>query len=141
MGKSIFSNLPNNLIMNIIKMAEDERKKEEKENHQKKFIDVMNQFNKVEEDLLEHYSREERDQYETEYYIGTNQRRDPAGGYILADLFQTIDEINALMEVKYYEDYAFSDDPEYRYETRYNNEGNEWDYDWGDDDEPSWACE
>jgi len=26
---SIFSNLPNNLIMNIIKMAEDERKKEE----------------------------------------------------------------------------------------------------------------
>jgi hypothetical protein len=110
MVKSIFSNLPNNLIMNIIKMAEDERKKEEKEDHQKKFIDVMNQFNKVEEDLLEHYSREERDQYETEYYIGTNQRRDPAGGYILADLFQTIDEINALMEVKYYEDYAFSDE-------------------------------
>lgn len=29
--KSIFANLPNNLIMNIIKMAEDERKKEERE--------------------------------------------------------------------------------------------------------------
>jgi hypothetical protein len=75
MTKSIFSNLPNNLIMNIIKMAEDERKKE-------------------------------REQYEKERYE---------------------DEL--------------MDDPEYRYETRYDYEANEWDYDWGDDDEPSWACE
>ena len=29
MTNSIFSNLPNNLIMNIIKMAEDERKNDE----------------------------------------------------------------------------------------------------------------
>ncbi len=30
MTNSIFSNLPNNLIMNIIKMAEDERKNEQR---------------------------------------------------------------------------------------------------------------
>ena len=36
------------------------------------------------------------------------------------------------------------DDPEYRREMMAEQdyyEGNEWDYDWGDDDEPYWACE
>jgi hypothetical protein len=37
MTKSIFSNLPNNLIMNIIKMAEDERKKEKQFKNKKYF--------------------------------------------------------------------------------------------------------
>ena len=45
MPKSIFSNLPNDLIMNIIKMAEDERKNEMiKNNHQRKYYRCMNEM-------------------------------------------------------------------------------------------------
>jgi len=46
MTGSIFSQLPNNLIMNIIKMETD-RKKEEKEAHQKKFKNVHEQFDLI----------------------------------------------------------------------------------------------
>lgn len=45
MTGSIFSNLPNNLIMNIIKMAEDERKIEEaREQHEELFWEVDNEL-------------------------------------------------------------------------------------------------
>lgn len=154
MTGTIFSNLPNNLIMNIIKMAEDQRKKEEKEDHQKKFIDVMNQFNKVEEDMLSIYSREERDSYESENYIGTDQRK-PEGCFILGDLFWQITRMNHLLEVKYYDDDAPREwdydwhlgviEPSWAYdinalqqEMEYNHPPEDA-YDWGDDDEPSWA--
>lgn len=63
MTNSIFSNLPNNLIIDIIKMAEDQRKKEENEAHKKKFKNVIQQFNEVEKSMLDDYSRDERDQY------------------------------------------------------------------------------
>lgn len=146
MTGSIFSQLPNNLIMNIIKIAEDERKKEEKEAHQKKFKNVLDHMKDIEKCMLEDYSREERDMYEAENYIGTNQRK-PEGCYVLGDLFWVIDKFNYELkqEREYYEDMILQqqedlmNDPEYRYEHRYDNEPCEEDYDWGEEFEPSWA--
>tara|TARA_R100000734_G_C3300425_1_gene91157 strand:+ start:122 stop:337 length:216 start_codon:yes stop_codon:yes gene_type:complete len=39
MNKSIFSNLPNNLIINIIKLAEDKRKEEERKEYEEYLLE------------------------------------------------------------------------------------------------------
>jgi hypothetical protein len=54
-------------------------------------------------------------QYETEYYIGTDQREIPLVVLFFDDLFWKITRMNDLLEVKYYDDDA---PREYRYETR-----------------------
>ena len=136
MTKSIFSNLPNNLIMDIIKMAEDQRKKDEEEirqKHRAKFIDVIHQFNKVEEDMREYYDESDRDAYKS----GDD-------GFILGDLFWTIEQMNNI----YYMNENKTDDFDDHYDEdpeTYRERSAEWDYnnpdedayDWGD--EPSWA--
>ena len=68
MVASLFSQLPNNLIMNIIKIAEDERKKEEKEimeknlkKHRYNFSIVISDLHEIEKKILLDYSQEERD--------------------------------------------------------------------------------
>jgi hypothetical protein len=159
MTGTIFSNLPNNLIMNIIKMAEDERKKEEKESHQKKFIDVMNQFNEMFLKIKRFYLSHDYDEMFLESEMSIDEKLDIIISdhsrdmemydcsffeYIfLCNVFTEIEDINEQYEWEEERHEAeLMDDPEYRYETRYdNNEGNEWDYDWGDLHEPSWACE
>lgn len=148
MTKSIFSNLPNNLIMDIIKMAEDENKKEQeklKQKHRGKFINVIHQFLKVEEELCEYYDDGERDQYESEINIDTGERK-PGGTFILGDLFWTIKQINQEFinaEEEYYRNEEFDyDDIQYYQEVQaeedYNNPP-ENAYYWADELEPNWA--
>ena len=68
--KSIFSNLPNHLIMNIIKIEED-RKKEEKiiKDKFKDCLKEMNYINKDFEDLNKIIKKSNYDYIDDEYYI------------------------------------------------------------------------
>lgn len=93
---SIFSLLPNDLIMCIIKTAEDERKEQERETrlrhlkqHKNNFSLVIFTLHAIEEELMECYTQEERDDYESEN--DENGERRPEGCFILGDLFYTID--------------------------------------------------
>lgn len=73
--KNIFQNLPNNLIMNIIKMAEDQRKQEQMEqemeeyihslmyDHPNFFLEETNHPNDAKEEILR-LEREEMEYYE-----------------------------------------------------------------------------
>jgi U3 small nucleolar ribonucleoprotein component len=111
MTGTIFSNLPNNLIMNIIKMAEDQRKKEEQiQNTKKKFNRVIYQIDSIFGDPF-FFIREFND----DFIILEN------GKYAYEQMWD--EEINALQQ-----EMEYNHPPEYA-------------YDWGDDDEPSWACE
>ena len=85
---SIFSLLPNDLIMCIIKTAEDERKEQERETrlrhlkqHKNNFSLVIFTLHAIEEELMECYTQEERDDYESETDI-------------LNDLFEQIESAN-----------------------------------------------
>lgn len=127
--KSIFQNLPNNLIMNIIKMAEDQRKQDEEK---LKFNKVINNLNQLEKGMLEFYSKEQRDMYD-----------DGVIKDLLGDIFDEVYEENQRklyeedMEMQRQEELRW--DPEYMYERRNCDEPCEWDYDWGEEYEPSWA--
>jgi hypothetical protein len=139
MVQNIFANLPNNLIMNIIKMAEDERKKDDekiRQKHRGKFINVIHQFNKVEEDMREYYTQDDRDKYESENYIGTDERK-PAGNFVLGDLFWTIECMNDLYTRDDYDEDDYEEDIESYRERMAENDPDEDAYDWGD--EPQWA--
>ena len=110
MTNSIFSNLPNNLIMNIIKMAEDERKNDEAiQNTKKKFDRVIYQIDSI---------------FDEEW---------------IADFFFCIREFNDDFIILENGKYAFEQRWEKeREEMEYNNPDEDA-YDWGDEDEPQWA--
>jgi len=145
--ESIFSNLPNNLIMNIIKMETDRVEKETTEELNKnklKFVDCIKDLNFIEEDLKDYYSRDERD----EYYSHINYA--PAVGEewmacSLADIFTTISEVNfenkrQKEKEEYYKMMIQEEvDRERYFERRYENnfdEPQECDYDFY---EPDWV--
>jgi hypothetical protein len=88
---SIFSNLPNDLIMKIIKTAEDERKKEELNQHKLKFRFVLFNLLDVERHMLEYYEQDERDM---------------GGDLVMTDVFWTIKNFNEELkqEEEYYEE-------------------------------------
>lgn len=118
MTNSIFSNLPNNLIMNIIKMAEDERKNDEA------IQNTKNKFNRV-------------------VYQIDNIFRDP-----YMDMFFCIREFNDDFRILKNGKYAYEERYEWEREESiesYRERSSEWEYnnppedayDWGD--EPQWA--
>ena len=123
MTGSIFSQLPNNLIMNIIKMAEDERKKDEeaREQHEEMFWEVDSE--------LSHHFIKNVAQYNLQ-------------GEIVKDTeYLSPKQVLSFLRGRDYDD-PYDEDPEtYRErsaEYDYNNP-NENDYDWGEEFEPSWA--
>jgi hypothetical protein len=124
--------------MNIIKMAEDERKKEEQiQNTKNNFKELNRQFNQVlKTDLYTQVVFEldnpDSDEEEEEDCFGLRSAE-------LCSMF--LFWINKVNERYQYEKERYEeelmDDPEYRIEMMAEQS----DYDWGDDDEPSWACE
>jgi uncharacterized protein with PIN domain len=126
--------------MNIIKMAEDERKKDEekiRQKHRAKFINVIHQFDNVEEEMREYYRQEQRDNWRL-FGDGENHQN----GYVLGDLFWTIKQMNKLYTRNDYDEDDYEEDIEsYRErmaEENWNNPDEDA-YDWGDEDEPRWA--
>jgi hypothetical protein len=116
MTGTIFSNLPNNLIMNIIKMAEDERKNDEAiQNTKKKFNRVIYQIDSIFDDEWSDSMFYCIREYNDDFIILEN------GKYAYEQRWD--EEISALQQ-----EMEYNHPPEYA-------------YDWGDDVEPSWACE
>ncbi len=167
MTGSIFSQLPNNLIMNIIKMAEDERKNDEAiQNTKNNFQNVVKQIKEIDRDIKtffmicivkptsNHYitiidnecrSMSIREKFEKLNIIHEDESREGEiydcnyYEYIfLCNVFNYIEDSNE--EYYYNEEDPYEEDPE-----TYRERSAEWDYnnpdedayDWGD--EPSWA--
>lgn len=173
MTGTIFSNLPNNLIMNIIKMAEDERKKDEAiQKTKNNFKNVAKQINEINREIQTFYFRCILKPTLSNCYASLttpekmslmlHNHYEPSTGCIYdcnyyewiykINVFDYIEnsneEIEAIKEREQYEKERYEDelmdDPEYRREMMAEQdyyEVDECDYDWGDYDEPSWACE
>jgi len=98
--ESIFQNLPNNLIMNIIKMETDRKNEEirlgliESKN---KFKDCVNQMRYIEGIIDDQYVE---GQHERDYYLSdarANYESENGGlyyGFFLSDLFSEIEDSN-----------------------------------------------
>ena len=142
---NIFSNLPNNLIMNIIKMETDRVEKETAEELNKnkfKFVDCIKDLEAIEEDLKDYYSRDERDNYYS--LINYGAPLDDGEEWMacsLDDIFTTVSEVN--FENKRQKDkeeyYKMMNQEEVDRERRYENdfdEPHECDYEYY---EPDWV--
>jgi len=141
--ESIFQNLPNNLIMNIIKMETDRANEEirlgliESKN---KFKDCIMQLCEIEETIDEYTEPDERDYYLSDaraYYESDNGNLFDA--FMISDLFSEIEDSNERIKKDIEEEeYRMSlQEPseEEKYEQRCQNE-NEDDYNYY---EPDWA--
>jgi hypothetical protein len=130
MTGSIFSNLPNDIIMNIIKMAEDERKLEKNKKHICDELLFHTHFKSHHIPLSTTFSNFKNFNYiYKEYYYKDNILYEP-------QLIEEIKEREQYEKERHEEE--LMDDPEYIFEHRYDNlEPCEEDYDWGF--EPSWA--
>lgn len=142
--ESIFQNLPNNLIMNIIKMETD-RKNEEIRlgliESKKKFMDCIMQLCEVEEMVDQYTEPDERDYYLSDaraYYESANGNLFDA--FMISDLFCEIENSNEKnkndIEEEEYRMSLQEPSDEERYEQRFLQEPSEDDY---NHYEPDWA--
>ena len=143
--ESIFQNLPNNLIMNIIKMETDRANEEIRLGlieSKKKFMDCIMQLCEVEEYILDTLDgQDERDYYLSDARANyESENGNLFYGCMLNDLFDEIDDSNEnnkkdIEEEEYRLSLQEPSDEE-RYEQRFLQEPSEDDY---NHYEPDWA--
>lgn len=162
MTASIFANLPNDIIMNIIKMAEDERKNDEAiQKTKNKFKNVVKQINEINRGIKTFYLDCILKPTRSNCYASLmdsekmslmlHNHYEPSTGCIYdCNYYEWIYNINVFDYIEnsneryQYEEEMHQeqlmDDPEYRREMmaewEYNNPPEDA-YDWGD--EPQWA--
>lgn len=124
MTASIFANLPNDIIMNIIKMAEDERKKDEEAREQHEDL-----FFYVDSELSEYFIKRQA-QYENIGVGCCNIVKVKDAEYYSPK------QVLSFLRDRYYEEESIETFRERSSEEDFNNPPEDA-YDWGD--EPQWA--